>query len=77
MKSRLQTWPKRCRLHVHHPFTHSLFGCWWKACSKMIFFFLIQVVDFLKLNFADLAGHLPENCMVHVELLFYVNTFLV
>ena len=27
MKSRLQTWSKHCRLHVHQPFTQSWFGC--------------------------------------------------
>ena len=37
MKSRLQTWSKHCRLHVHQPFTHSLFG---GVPKKKIFFFL-------------------------------------
>ena len=34
-----------------------------------------KLFDFLKLFFVDKAGHLHENCMIHVNLLFYVNNF--
>ena len=60
MKSRLQTFSKRCRLHVHQPFTHSLFGRRQKACRKWAE--NPKLFDFLKpFLLTNQAGHLPEN----------------
>ena len=50
MKSRLQTWSKHCRLHVHLHLLRAFLFAWLPVVSKMIFFFFNpKLFDFLQM----------------------------